>query len=169
MQRTDLNKIYNLSINNKNIGAFFIHPNLINFKYSFNFTALITNDFDLNNFLTLNFNLIKINSIVEYTINNLNIDLINKIYDFDNLDFKDYIITFEENSKTQPYNYLELFEVKKLKSIYEEYFEIDKKLSMVKEEIEFNKIKEFLNITDNKIENELKTELELKIFYNKKY
>lgn len=127
LQYKDILQIYNLSITNNNIGAYFIYPELINNYYCFHLFLIVKPDFNLEQLLSLNFNIIKVNSVLEYNKDTLTVDLMFKIYDLLNLQFKDYIIPFDELEKTRSYNVFELQEKKDLDNYYDIFFDFEKK------------------------------------------
>jgi hypothetical protein len=114
LQYLDLTQIYNLSVKNNTIGAFFMYPFLSNNNYCFNIFLIVTDKFNLNEFFDLKFNVIKVNSCVEYYENNLSLDFLEKTYNLDLLKFRDYIIPYKEIEKTTPYNIFDLEEKKEL-------------------------------------------------------
>jgi hypothetical protein len=112
MQYLDLTQIYNIAVQKNTIGAFFIHPFLLDEYYCFNIFLIVTNEFNFKEFLNLNFNTIKINSCVEYYENTLTLEFLEKIYDLNSLEFKDYIIPSNHLKKTRPYDRFALEEKK---------------------------------------------------------
>ena len=108
LQYKDILQIYKTSIKNNKVGSFFIYPELIDDFYCFHVFIIAKNSFNLNFLLSLNFNIIKINSIVEHNENTITIELMQKMYNLLNLQFKDYIIPYVEIKKTRPYKLLEL-------------------------------------------------------------
>jgi hypothetical protein len=112
LQYLDLIKIYNLSVKNNTIGAFFVYPFLLNNNYCFNIFLIVTDKFNLNEFFNLKFNVIKINSCIEFYENTLTLDILEKIYNLDLLEFRDYIIPYKDIEKTRPYNVFDLQEKK---------------------------------------------------------
>jgi hypothetical protein len=119
LQYLDLTQIYNLSVKNNTIGAFFMHPFLSNNNYCFNIFIIVTDKFDLNEFFNLKFNIIKINSFIEYYESNLTLDFLEKIYNLDLLEFHDYIVPSKDIEKTRPYNVFDLEEKKELDNFYD--------------------------------------------------
>lgn len=108
LQYEDLLKLYNLAIKNNNIGALFLYPFLNNNFYCFNIFLIVNQEFDLNSIINNQYNVIKVNSVTQYYEGTITLDIIENIYDFSNLQFKDYIITHEEIEKTTPYNVFDL-------------------------------------------------------------
>ena len=88
---------------------------------------MVKEDFDLGEILSLNFNLVKINSINEYNENNLDSINFKELYDLPNLKFKDYIITREELKKIRPYDVFKLPEKIEWDNYYDYYFDFQKK------------------------------------------
>ena len=99
-QYVDILKLYKIAIEKNQIGAFFLHPFLDNNLYCFNIFLIVKNNFDLNEILNSNFNLIKINSVIEYYPNTLTIEVTKKMYDLLNVQFKDHIVPYDDVSKT---------------------------------------------------------------------
>jgi hypothetical protein len=110
LQYEDLIQIYKNLIKDRSVGAFFLYPETINDFYCFNL-----------------FLIIKINSVVEYNKNTLTVELMKNIYDLSKLQYKDYIIPFDDMNKTRPYNLFDLQEKKDLVNYYDFYFELKKK------------------------------------------
>jgi len=147
LQHLDILKIYKISIEKNQIDAFFLHPFLDADFYCFDFFLIVKNDFNLNEILNLNFNLIKIDSIIEYHPHTLTLDITKKTYDLLNVEFKDYIVPYTELKKTRPYNVFDLQEKKDLNNLYDEkdkmrennfkidFFEIDEKIKISKEKL----------------------------------
>ena len=105
MQYHDMLQIYNLAVEFDQIGAFFTYPIFDkNNKYCFNMFLITKQNFDINKILKINFKLIKINSVIIHTQKTLTIELMQKMYDLTNVQFKDYIIDEEEDKKTRPYD-----------------------------------------------------------------
>jgi hypothetical protein len=127
LQYKDLLKLYDISINSNKINAIFTLPYLDNEFYCFNIYLIIENDFDLNQLLELDFNLVKINSIIEYFETTLSIELMQKTFDLLNLQFKDYLIPFDEIQKTEPYDLFKLPEKIKLDDLYDIIFDFEEK------------------------------------------
>jgi hypothetical protein len=149
-QYQDLTQIYNLSVKNNTIGAFFIHPFLLKNNYCFSIFLIVTNNFNLNEFFDLKFNTIKINSCVEYYENTLTLDFLEKVYNINLLEFRDYIIPYKDIEKTRPYNVFDLKEKKELDNFYDYLSkyenaqvtskESEKKLTFFKEKLRKKKI-----------------------------
>jgi len=127
LQYKDVLQIYNLAISNNNVGACFIHPELVNDYYCFHFFLIVNTNFNLEELLKIDFNIIKINSIIEYNENTITIELTKKIYNLLNLQFKDYIKSSLDISNTRPYNLFDLQEKKDLDVYYDVYFDFIKK------------------------------------------
>jgi len=147
-QHQDILQFYELAINKNQIGAFFLHPGFKNNFYCFDMFLIVKQDFNLNEILSFNLNLIKINSIIEYDPHTLTLEIMEKKYDVLNTWFKDYIVTFKEISKTRPYNVFELQEKKDLNNLYEQWSLIQENnligdLSLIKKDILIAKQKLF--------------------------
>ena len=127
LQYKDILQIYTIGIKTNSIGSFFIYPELINDFYCFHLFIVVKNDFNLDSLLPLNFNIVRINSIIQHNENTITIELMQKMHDLLNLQFKDYIIPFNEIKKTRPYELLKLPEKIELINCYNEYFDFRKK------------------------------------------
>ena len=127
LQYKDILQIYTIGIKTDSIGSFFIYPELINDLYCFHLFIIVKNNFNLDVLLSLNFNIIKISSIIQHNENTITIKLMQKMYDLLNLQFKDYIIPFNEIEKTKPYDILKLPEKIELNNFYDKYFDFRKK------------------------------------------
>jgi hypothetical protein len=66
LQYQDLLQLYNLAIKTDNIGSIFTYPKLDEGFYCFDFLLIVKENFNLNDILDVNFNTIKVYSIVEY-------------------------------------------------------------------------------------------------------
>lgn len=111
LQYFDIKQLYDIAVKNNQIGSLFINPFLKNNFYCFNLCLIVTKDFDLNILLNLNFNIIKIDSINEYTSpNNLIFKFFKNLFDLNNTPFKDYIIPWCDLNKTRPYDQLNITE-----------------------------------------------------------
>ena len=103
-QYLDILKLYDLSIKTDKIGAFFIYPILDkNNKYCFNIFLISQIDFDINEILKINFDLIKIKSINTQNNFDFSIEFFRKLYDLNNLKFKDNIISNKDMYKINFY------------------------------------------------------------------
>lgn len=122
LQYKDLLCLYNISINNGKINAISALPFLKNGFYCFDIFLIVDDDFNLEKLLNLEFNLIKIKSIIKYDENNLNIEIMQKKYDLLNLQFKDYLIPHEEIKKTEPYDLFSLPEKIEVEKFYKKIF-----------------------------------------------
>ena len=122
-QYYDLKQIYDFSINSKMIGSFFMYPYWNNDFYCFNIFLIVKNDFKFEDFFKIEFNLIKINSVVKYHESTLDINFLKKIYDLINLPFKDYTIKFEDLEKTRPYDENKLIEKIELDKWFQYYID----------------------------------------------
>jgi len=127
LQYNDILQICNLAVKNNNVGAYFIYPELVDNYYCFHLFLIVKDDFNLEQFLNLKFNIIKINSVIEYNKDTLTIPLMIKMFNLLDLQFKDYIIPHDDMKKTRPYNVLDLQEKKDLEDYYEYYFDFQKK------------------------------------------
>jgi hypothetical protein len=103
LQEDDIKKLYNLSVKTGDVGGLFTYPSLKSNFYCFDFFLIIKNDFDLNSVLNLDFNLIKIHSVIEYNENNLSLEFIQRIYNIPELKFKDYVVLYQDLRKTRPH------------------------------------------------------------------
>ena len=101
-------KLYSLAIKNNNIGALFLIPFLNDNLYCFNLFLITKKEFDLNSIINIKYDLIKINSITQYYEDTITLEILEKIYDFSTLQFKDYIVPIEELKKTRPYDIFSL-------------------------------------------------------------
>ena len=142
LQHEDILKLYKLSIDNKQIDAFFLHPYLKNNFYCFDIFLIVNQNFDLNELLNYNFNLIRINSVIQYNSSTLTLDILKKFYDLLNMQFKDYFISYNDMKKTRPYDVFELQEKKDLSSAYKDFSEMNRNypnlnLSEFREKINF--------------------------------
>jgi hypothetical protein len=99
LQYLDITKLYDISVKSNKIGTVIIHPKLELNYYCFDFVIFIKNDFDLNSLLSVDFNFIKIKSLIEFNYENLTVEKIQKLYDFTNFLFKDNIILLEDIKK----------------------------------------------------------------------
>lgn len=118
LQYFDIKQLYDIAVKNNQIGSLFINPFLEGGFYCFNLCLAVTKDFDLNTIFNLNFNIIKINSINEYTnTGNLTSEFFKNLFDLNSTPFKDYIISRDDLNKTHPYDQLNLPERKE----YNEY------------------------------------------------
>lgn len=118
LQYKDLLCLYDISINSGKINAISTTPSLKNNLYCFDIFIITNNDFELNKLLDLKFNIIKINSVIQYYENTLNIELFQNKYDLLNLQFKDYLIPYDELKKTRPYDIFSLPEKIELDNFY---------------------------------------------------
>jgi hypothetical protein len=98
-QLADLNKLYSLAINNKNIGSIFTLTKNINGVYCFDLILITKSNFNLNDFLKLEFNIFKIISVNELSTMPINFDEIKKLHNYLNLFFKDNFVSYEDNEK----------------------------------------------------------------------
>lgn len=122
LQYKDLLCLYNISINNGGINAISILPFLKNNLYCFDIFIIVNSDFELKKLLDLNFSIIKINSIIQYYDNTLSIELMQKKYNLLSLQFKDYLIPYDEIKKTQPYDLFSLPEKIEVSNLYKKFF-----------------------------------------------
>lgn len=102
LQNLDLNLLYKFAIETNKINLFLTYPYLKNDKYCFDFFLTVENNFDLQEFLKLKFNLIKIYSIIELTENNLVLDNFQNLFDLRTFKFKDYCVKPEDLWSTVP-------------------------------------------------------------------
>jgi len=167
LQHLDILKIYKIAIEKNQIDAFFLHPLLDANFYCFDFFLIVKNDFNLNEMLNLNFNLIKINSIIEYHPHTLTLEITKKIYDLLNVEFKDYIVPYTELKKTRPYNVFDLQEKKDLNNLYNKLF----KMRENNFKIGINEIKKEIEILEDKLSEKKSTlhdtQLYIKLFSQK--
>ena len=147
LQHLDILEIYKIAIKKNQISAFFLHPVLNTNFYCFNMFLIVKNNFDLNEILNLNLNLIKINSIIEYHPHTLTLEITKNIYDLLNVEFKDYIVPYSELKKTRPYDVFNLQEKKDLNILY------DKKNEMRENNFkkDFSEIDERIKISKKKL------------------
>lgn len=96
LQNLDLNLLYKFAIETNKINLFLTYPYLKNDKYCFDFFLTVENNFDLQEFLKLKFNLIKIYSIIELTENNLVLDNFQNLFDLSTFKFKDCCVKPED-------------------------------------------------------------------------
>lgn len=127
LQYEDLLCLYNISINNKGINAISVLPLLKNNFYCFDMFLIVDDNFSLKNLLNLNFNIIKIKSIIKYDENNLNVEIMQKKYDLLNLQFKDCLIPYSEIKKTEPYDLFSLPEKIAVDNFYNKIFSFTEK------------------------------------------
>jgi hypothetical protein len=99
LQSEDLKIIFDLAVNTNKIDAFFIFPFYDNNCYCFNIFLITKNNFDLNNFLNLNFSIIKIESFLKINTNNINIDNLINLFNTSNKFFKNIFIPVEKYKK----------------------------------------------------------------------
>lgn len=104
LQNLDLNLLYKFSIETNKINLFLTYPYLKNDKYCFDFFLTVENNFDLQEFLKLKFNLIKIHSIIELTENNLILDNFQNLFDLNTFKFKDWYVKVEDILSTRPHS-----------------------------------------------------------------
>lgn len=160
LQYKDLLCLYDISVNNGQINAIYTIPSLKNNLYCFDIFLITNNDFELKKLLDLNFNIIKINSVIQYYKNTLNIELMQKKYDLLNLQFKDYLVPFDDMKKTEPYDFFSLPEKIDLDNFYEKFFSFEEKNPNL-DSSHFDKHFEFLADKLSKKEDEL---LDLTLF-----
>jgi hypothetical protein len=98
-QLHDLNKIYSLAIENDSIGSIFTLTKNVNNSYCFDLILITKNNFNLNDFLKLEFNIIKIISVNEISKTSINFEEIKKLHDYLNSPFKDNFINYREAEK----------------------------------------------------------------------
>lgn len=80
LQYYDFMKIYDISLKDDRIGAFFIIPKLDENIYCYDFFLVVKSNFNLNEFLRLKFNLVTIYSVINYNKDTLDISIISKLY-----------------------------------------------------------------------------------------
>jgi hypothetical protein len=147
LQYFDIKQLYNIAIKSDKIGALFINPFLEKNFYCFNICLVVTSDFNINDILSLNFNLIKVNSINEYTnTNNLVSEFFYNLRDLNNIQFKDYIVTWKELNQTRPYDVLELPE----RIEYNDYCDLYLKLVRDNPDLSFEDMKKKLDFLKEK-------------------
>jgi hypothetical protein len=147
LQYFDIKQLYGIAIKSDKIGALFINPFLENNNYCFNICLVVTSDFNINDILNLNFNLIKINSVNKYiNVNNLVSGFFQNLYDLNNTQFKDYIVTWKELNQTRPYDRLELPE----RIEYNDYCDLYLKLVRNNPDLSFEDMKKKLDSLEKK-------------------
>ena len=122
LQSDDLIQLYNLFIDSETGVSFIIFPKILNNLYYFDLLLIVESHFDLNSFLNLKLNVIKVDSFIQYFSNTLLLENVENWFDFDNLQFKNNYLSSKVRSKTHPYNVYDLEEKKTLDAFYKKYY-----------------------------------------------
>ena len=114
-----MNKLYNFSIKNESIGSIFTITKNINSTYCFDFLLIVKNNFNLNEFIKLDFNIFKIISVDELFITGVNFNEVKKLHNYLESPFKDNFVSYEESKKPD-----ELFLLSKESIDYENHCDL---------------------------------------------